>query len=435
MKWIVFVNLFVVTPFSYSEDSVHTRLVLGGVAGCSYCADLDLKSLKLDFDPGLLTDQSVQVVLTKDGVAGYMIRGRLTDKGFVITLFEGLSNGLKKDSSLKISIRTDLGRTISDQVSIKYIHTVGRHDIVFLEPSISCREERNARCMEICEDIYGGVSRSRKICENLPYSVVQSLWEIHEVFESPRKEDLDLMDPLAFSLYMKIGVKHLADLIESEYSTSNIRTVLFWLARGPFDAKDLSDRVLKERISPDVNELFQADEHFKILKALLKQIMFSDEDAKYLLLQNRPYVEYFRYTPEEFLNRLLDTEKQFLWHRFFALITENNNEKAGQWVHRFIEERECEADSVKVGKRCAFSTYCVLSETMNEEVAQKLMGFQYFQKFLDEVIAEKINKPQWSWPAFESHKGLNLWPRDLCGYPITKRGFYQNFFRQSIELQ
>ena len=416
MKWIVFIGLFVITPFSYSDDSMHTRLVLGGAVGCSDCVDLDLKSLNLDFDPGLLTGQSVQVVLEKEGVAGYMIRGQMTDKGFVITLFGGLSSGLNKDSSLRMSIRTNLGHTISDQVSIKQIHTVGRHDIAFLKPDVFCREHENEDCKEICNDIYGDISRNdREKCEHLPYSVVQSLWKVHEIFKNPQVENLELMDPVAFSSYIKMGIKPLEDLIKSEYSVTEVYTVLIWLAWSPLDAKDLPEGLSEERIPPDVNMLFQADEDFDILDALLKQVMFSDKDVKDLL-KRHPYVKHLGLSStEEFLMGYLDTEKQFLWYSFFVRVTENNNEKAGEWVHRFIEKRDCKSNNAENKKWCVLKTYCKFSEIMSDEVAHKLMDFPYFQKFIDEIITEGINKPQWSWPDFESYKALNLWHRDLCG--------------------
>ena len=129
------------------DDTVpvgHTRLIFGG-AGCRRCSvDLDFNSL--DFDPGVLTDQSVAVFLIEPtGVIGYMIQGHLTDKGLVIARYVGLFNYLKKDPSLRMFIRIQGTRLaeahwiISNQVSIKYVHPldpVDTHDnIVFLEPS------------------------------------------------------------------------------------------------------------------------------------------------------------------------------------------------------------------------------------------------------------------------------------------------------------
>ena len=311
MQKIIFIGLLILSPLSYSEDSAHTRLVLGGVAGCSDCVDINLNSLNLNFDPGFLTAQSVQVVIGKSGgfEPGYMIRGKLTDKGLVIVLFSGLSHYLKKDSlpqnPWRMFIRTDLGRIITDKVIINQVRTVNEFDIAFLQPI---------------------------------------------------------------------------------YNTSYLEQV----------AIKVLDDILKTGIHKDK----EIQWHPYSFHPSYKFITYTDKETQW-------------WNPYTFFYYITEINYEHIGGRFHRLLRYRFNE-IGERFHRlYILNEKCNYSWLP-RSRCTLRTYCMLSETMGDEVANKLMNFQYFQEFIDEVIADEINKPNWSWPDFHSHEALNLWHRDLC---------------------
>ena len=257
------------------------------------------------------------------------------------------------------------------------------HEILAVEGE-AARDEKQ----EICEDIYRR-SDAKTACQNLPYSLVQSIEEIYEIIEDNVDiQELKQLDPIAFSDYVYISLSPLKKQI-GYFSRKDLKQFLAWLAGSPFNKK-----------APDlVNPIFsldQKDQKFSILREFLRNIQFTHERA-----ERRPLTDA--------LNTNIKNQ-----YDFFDIITwpANENAPAGQWVHNFIEKKECkESDNEKL---CALQTYCSLSGGMSYETAKNLMKLPYFKDFVNNIITLGINRSNWSRQNFQSHEELDLWHNDLC---------------------
>ena len=208
--------------------------------------------------------------------------------------------------------------------------------------SSDCKGDED--CEEICEDIYNR-RRDREDCEDLSLAQVKRLEEIYDFIEDPDEDELDTISGDDFDTFININIYPL-DRLVGKYKRSEAEEMLLWIARNDEIAK-----IFKKE-----------DDDYKILKDLLKELNGSND--------------------QERLKRSIDDDN------FLGMISENGNEEAGEWVHDFIEDELCSGDLVT--EEC-LGKYCDIANAMDEDNAEGLGSFEYFEDYLQDIIDDGIN--------------------------------------------
>ena len=275
-------------------------------------------------------------------------------------------------------------------------------------------EDKSESCKRICEAIYS--RKDSEDCQFLPYSLVQSLEKVHNAFKDANVVALRQMDSMAFETYIKIDIEPFFQNIEG-YNPTESKEILAWLIH-PFVNVQRPPGKFFIDIVEDIFDR-DADFDFTVLQSLLGLSPYSNISKVDKWVQRQLSIEPYEWALMQPIYEYEDTEGIFRTYTFFDLIISNNNEKAGEWVHRFIEREKCR--NRKNNKLCVLRAYCVLSNAMGDRVAEDLFDFYYFRQFINTVIEKGVSKSHWSRPDFESYGDLDLWHRDLCAYNTERR--------------
>ena len=199
--------------------------------------------------------------------------------------------------------------------------------------------EGDSKCEDYCKDIYNRRS-VREDCLELARAQVDKLWDIYEIFENPKDDDLVSIDPDDFKVFVEIDLRPL-DVLIGKFSSSESKRVLAWIAE-----------------ESDITEVFQ------------------DEDDEYRLL-------------EELLREINTNKKQALSKNLsggdsFIEIAISENEVALEWVHNFFNE-ECESRSDD--EVCIFQDwYCQLD--LKDDQWDELVGSDDFAQIIDDILED-----------------------------------------------
>ena len=159
--------------------------------------------------------------------------------------------------------------------------------------------EGDSKCEEYCKDIYNRRS-VREDCLELARAQVEKLWDIYEIFENPKEDDLRSIDAEDFDTFVEIDLRPVDTLI-GKFSSSEAKRVLAWIGE-----------------ESDIAEVFQdEDDDFRLLKELLKGVNTDEQEA---------------------LSKNIDGGDSFIE---IALAGEGS---ALDWIHSFISE-ECDDDN------------------------------------------------------------------------------------------
>ena len=205
--------------------------------------------------------------------------------------------------------------------------------------------ERDRECEDLCKDIYNRRT-VRKDCLALPVSQVEKLWEIYDIFRNPREDDLEIIDPEDFEIFVEIDLQPLDTLIR-KFGTSEAKRVLAWIAE-----------------EPDIVEIFQdEDDDFDLLKELLKSLNSNAGAQQY----------------QQALSKTIDRES-------FIEIAISDNGLALDWIHGFFS-RQCDGDNSKREEICIFQDWYCETE-LNDDSWDSLKGYDDFSEIIDEILDE-----------------------------------------------
>ena len=199
--------------------------------------------------------------------------------------------------------------------------------------------EGDSQCEEYCKDIYNRRS-VREDCLELARAQVDKLWEIYEIFENPKNDDLEIIDPDDFKVFVEIDLRPL-DVLIGKFSGSEAKRVLAWIAE-----------------ESDISEVFQdEDDEYRLLEELLREI---DTDQKQALSKN------------------LSGGDSFIE---IALADEGS---ALDWIHNFISE-ECDSSSKE--EVCILQDwYCHLE--LKDDQWDNLVGYENFALIIDDILED-----------------------------------------------
>ena len=209
----------------------------------------------------------------------------------------------------------------------------------------SCEGDRD--CEDICDDIY--TRRTEKEdCEELSVSQVEELERIHEILEDPDIDDLEDINLADLDVYINIDIRPLSSAV-ARYNNREAEDMLTWIA---------SDEA--------VADLFESeDDDYEILGDLLGELN-ADEGFK-ALEQN------------------IDGSDNFL-----DVAVLSDNVVALEWIHEYLDDIKCDSVGGVDDASCLIN-YCSLGEAMDRSNAQDLLGFEYFEDYLDDIIEDGIN--------------------------------------------
>ena len=216
-------------------------------------------------------------------------------------------------------------------------------------------------CEDICKDIYSRRS-VRDDCLELAAEQVEKLWEIYEIFENPREDDLEDIDPEDLETFVEIDLRPLDTLI-GKLTSSEAKRVLVWIA-----------------VEPDVTEVFKdEDDDYDLLKELLQALGGTQQQA---------------------LGKSIEDGNNFV-----ELISEEDfNEIALEWVHGFLY-KECDNDS-KGEEVCVLQDwYCEFD--LSDDSWDALVGYEDFEDMVDEILDDYTTAS-----ATSEHHGLTWWVID-----------------------
>ena len=241
--------------------------------------------------------------------------------------------------------------------------------------------EGDSKCEEYCKDIYNRRS-VREDCLELARTQVDKLWDIYEIFENPKADDLKSIDAEDFDTFVEIDLRPVDTLI-GKFSSSEAKRVLTWIGE-----------------ESDIAEVFQdEDDDFQLLKALLKEVNTDDQEA---------------------LSKNIDGGESFIE---IALAGEGS---ALDWIHSFISE-ECDDDNDGEEKCILQDWYCDVG--LNKDSWDDLLGYETFEEIVDEILEEYQAKttseqPSW-WDLDEEVEARELETdqvrQKLCKLEIEKR--------------
>ena len=245
-------------------------------------------------------------------------------------------------------------------------------------------KDKNHDCEEQCGDIYSRRA-DREDCEELTVRQIEILVGVHEAVEDPDDDvlaDLDLED---FNVYLNVSIEPFDKLIR-KYSSREAKEVLLWIAENE-----------------DVTEIIKdEDDDYKNLASLLDKLDSNNSGADLW----RPFVEN------------IDSGDKLM-----EVVIEEGNEVALSWFQDYINEQAiCDEETEE---RC-FEIYCKIGEGIGSDSAQDWLGYEDFQKYIDDVIEEGTNANDgdgteatpYYWGndnnEFEDESDVNDWVEDLC---------------------
>ena len=225
-------------------------------------------------------------------------------------------------------------------------------------------------CEEYCKDIYNRRS-VREDCLELAQAQVEKLWEIYEIFESPKEDDLEGIDPEDFEIFVEIDNRPLDTLI-NKLSSSETKRVLAWVAQDE-----------------GIAEIFQdEDDEYDLLKELLGS---GDTEQQSTLKKN------------------IEGGDSFMQ------IAINDNEIALDWIHSFFSE-DCEGNHEEV---CILKRwYCEVIE--DEDDWDRLIGYEDFEGIVNEVLENYTSNP--TTDRTNSSGDLSWWEDDTEADKLATRG-------------
>ena len=229
--------------------------------------------------------------------------------------------------------------------------------------------ERDRECEDFCKDIYNRRS-VREDCLALPLSQVEKLWEIYEIFRNPKEDDLEIIDPEDFEIFVEIDLQPLDTLI-GKFGTSEAKRVLAWIAG-----------------EPDIVEIFQdEDDDFDLLKELLKSLNSNAGAQQY----------------QQALSKTIDRDS-------FIEIAISDNGPALDWIHGFFS-KQCDGSDQRE-EICIFKEwYCDVG--LNEDSWDSLTRYEDFVEIVDEILDEytvtDAAPPDWWTDETEAERFEHLW--------------------------
>lgn len=255
------------------------------------------------------------------------------------------------------------------------------------------RCEGDDDCEDICKDIYK--SRNNKDdCEQLSVDQVENLEALHDLLEKPDLEDLQEFKNIAdtLDLYINIDIDPLNDAA-NDWKKKEAEDILEWIAGDSSIAKIFA----------------KEDEDYEVLSEILEKVGDSSAAKE---------VEYGAGLQEN-----LDEGT------FFEVAIDEKNEEALEWIHDFIEEKgitvstyKCLADDLET--IACLHAYCAIAKNLDDEYGEDLFDFEYFEKYLDEIVDNDINGKKapsrdesslWDTDEFEEIGDLsNKWWENLC---------------------
>ena len=238
--------------------------------------------------------------------------------------------------------------------------------------------EGDNECEEQCKDIYNRRS-VREDCVELAVAQVEKLWEIFEIFESPKDDELLSIDAADFEIFVEIDNRPLDTLI-SKLSKSEAKRVLAW-------AVD----------EPDIAEVFEdEDDEYRLLKELLDGV---SSDPKVALGKNIS-------GPESFIEIAAST---------------NKGTAALDWIHSFFSE-ECDEDN-KGEEVCVFQDwYCEIVKHSDDDVWDDVLGYDTFAQIIDSILEDyDLTGKSWWEEGMESDELTINQLTDLCNDTLEEK--------------
>ena len=211
--------------------------------------------------------------------------------------------------------------------------------------------EGNDNCEGICDDIYSR-RREQGECEELSIGQVKRLGEIYDALENPRLSELkeiDVSESGDFDLFINIDIRSLQTLVK-RYKENDAEEVLEWIAS--YD---------------DAATIFEKEDNdFEILNSLLDTLSSDSFDALGENIAGRD--------------------------NFMDIAVVAKNEVALEWIHEYLEEEhtDCKQDNEARRAKC-LRAYCGLARDMDDSNAGRLLNFDYFEDYIEEVLEDAIN--------------------------------------------
>lgn len=253
-----------------------------------------------------------------------------------------------------------------------------------------CSDEKD--CEEICEDIYEARS-AQKDCEELSVSEVEDLEEVYKALKDPDFEDeLEALDLDSLKTYINIDEAKQLHEFADDWSSRDVKEILEWIASseevtsifkdadeetggsyGDFKIEALNKKNVPEKVS--------ANDDYDLIINMLGKIDGKIGDA---LVSSASY--------------------------FFEKAIEEDNEELLKWVHDLIDEQGAgvligkKARGAAIANTCyqgrldhpsCLKLYCSIAKKMDDDLATDLLEIDYFRSYIEEVIEDEINKPEW----------------------------------------
>lgn len=242
-------------------------------------------------------------------------------------------------------------------------------------------------CEDICKDIY--VSRkNREDCEDLSIDQVKRLEFVHEALEDADYDDLAEVSSEELDVYVNIDISPL-ESISKKWKKSDAEVILEWIAS-----------------SPEIAKVFEKeDDDYGVLSEILEALGSSGNSVPAKLG----------------LGLQQDLEEG---STVFEVAIDEENVELLEWLHDFIEDKSvtvksynCAADQIET-KDC-IKLYCALSKSLDDDIGEELLDFDYFENYIDNIIDNKVNRIGWK----DNDGGKNIedigdlqgaWWNNLC---------------------
>jgi len=247
-------------------------------------------------------------------------------------------------------------------------------------------EERRHQCFKDCDTIYSS-RRDRKDCEELSIGQVKKLKEAYTALDEADENDLNRIERDVFELFLSFSIKAMDDIVhdfKNRRLNNRAETILIWLVENEEMAKIFES----------------ADRDYKTLNKLLNVIRDFSPDEVYL-----PFSHIVRDS-----DTIIDIVVQQRKPDSFVM----------DWFMEFIEESpSCERDAVSIN---CFEIYCKIGDRMNTGEQGRILDIQVFEKYMNNIIEDQINRDNWSTPSgmdlndLEDSNDLESdWVSILCG--------------------
>ena len=247
-------------------------------------------------------------------------------------------------------------------------------------------KDKNHDCEEQCGDIYSRRA-DREDCEELTVRQIEILVDVHEALEDPDDDVLANLDLEDFNVYLNVSIEPFDKLIR-KYNSREAKEVLLWIAENE-----------------DVTEIIKdEDDDYKNLASLLDKLDSNNSGADLW----RPFVEN------------IDSGDKLM-----EVVIEEGNEVALSWFQDYINDQSTCENGDETDPDC-FTIYCKIGDGIGSDSAQDWLGYEDFQKYIDDVIEEGTNANDgdgteatpYYWGndnnEFEDESDVNDWVEDLC---------------------